>query len=68
MLSLTPDVDCGDLGDPINGQVSLSGTTFGSLAVYECNTGFSLVGNVERVCQDNEEWSGTVPTCDSSLQ
>jgi len=37
--------DCDNLDDPSNGQVTL--TVFGSVASYECDTGFSLVGNVE---------------------
>ena len=55
--------DCDNLNDPSNGQVTLTGTVFGSVASYECDTGFSLVGNMERTCQDDGEWSGTDPTC-----
>ena len=41
----TSAVDCGTLNNPANGQVSYTGrTTFGWLATYSCNTGYSLVG------------------------
>lgn len=54
---------CGDLGDPINGQVFLTGTTPGALATYICNNGFRLEGSRNRVCQVNGEWSSEEPTC-----
>ena len=56
-------VDCGDLDDPDNGRVDLSGTTFGSKAVYSCDRGYFLVGDSKRVCQANGEWSGDAPVC-----
>ena len=65
--SFSTVVDCGSLGDPSNGQVTLTGTTVGSTATYECNTGFTLMGNIERTCQDDGDWSGTEPTCDGML-
>ena len=62
-----PAVNCGDLDDPANGQVVLNGTLFGSIATYTCDPGFILVGDVERMCQANGEWSGTEPTCEGQL-
>ena len=56
-------MDCGNLDDPFNGQVTLTGTSFGSTATYECDSGFTLVGNEERTCQDDGDWSGSDPTC-----
>ena len=56
-------VNCGGLGDPFNGQVMLTGTTVGSTATYECNSGFTLVGNQERTCQEDGSWSGMDPGC-----
>ena len=56
-------VDCGDLDDPINGQVSLSGTTFESIATYTCDPGFTLTRGVERTCRENGQWSGNEPFC-----
>ena len=59
-------IDCGDLDNPSNGQVALSGTSVGSLAIYTCNRGFQINGNTifTRVCLESTEmWSGSNPTC-----
>ena len=63
LLSLA--VDCGALADPMNGTVSLSGTTFGQTALYQCALGYNIVGGSSRTCQGNKQWSGTAPTCRS---
>ena len=60
-------VDCGSLASPTNGQVSLTTTTFGSTATYECDTGFNLIGDMERTCQENGQWTGGAPTCEGIL-
>ena len=56
---------CGFLPDPVNGMVTISGPTFGSIATYTCNTGYILIGDTERVCQGNGVWSGSEPVCQS---
>ncbi len=56
-------VDCGPLENPGNGTVTVGNTTFGSEALYSCDEGYGIVGNVSRVCQDNQEWSGSAPEC-----
>ena len=61
-------VDCGTLANPNNGQVShTSGTTFGQVATYSCNTGYNLMGGTIRMCQATREWFGSAPTCQSML-
>ena len=66
---LSTVVDCGNLTNPANGQVShTAGTTFGQTAIYSCNTGYNLVGDSTRTCQATGEWSGSVPTCERMLQ
>ena len=60
-------VDCGELDDPDNGQVSLDETTFESIATYTCDPGFILTGNTVRICQENGNWSDSEPTCDGHL-
>ena len=59
-------VDCGNLIDPDNGQVT-SETTFGQTATYSCNTGYNLVGDRTRTCQAEGSWSGSAPTCKGTL-
>ena len=56
-------VDCGNLTDPLNGQVALNSTTYQSVAAYECDSGFNLEGDMERTCQASGGWSGAAPTC-----
>ena len=64
IFSYTVAVDCGNLANPTNGRVDLTGTTFGSIATYTCNSGFILAnGNRIRQCGANEQWSGTAPNC-----
>ena len=61
-------VDCGNLTDPSNGQVTLTaGTTFQQTATYSCNTGYNLVGNSTHTCQATGNWSGSAPTCQGML-
>ena len=38
-------------------------TDNGSLALYECFSGYALQGNEERICQEDGQWSGTQPFC-----
>ena len=65
---LSTAVDCGNLTDPANGQVSQpAGTTFRQTATYSCNTGYNLVEDSTRMCQATGEWSGSAPTCQGML-
>ncbi|XP_064386182.1 sushi, von Willebrand factor type A, EGF and pentraxin domain-containing protein 1-like isoform X2 [Halichondria panicea] len=58
-------VDCGPLTIN-NGQVSTSpGTTFGGIATYTCNTGYTQNGPSTRTCQADTVWRGDAPTCDA---
>ena len=59
--------DCEVLPNPSNGLVILSGTTNGSMAMYECDTNFILIGSATRVCQSDALWSGEEPFCLSEL-
>ncbi len=36
-------------------------------ATYTCNTGYNIVGDMTRTCQDAMLWSGAAPTCDSEI-
>ncbi|XP_032094420.1 sushi domain-containing protein 2 [Thamnophis elegans] len=61
--SLEPVVSCGWLAPPSNGEKK--GTTYlaGSLLHFRCHPGYSLVGSVNRRCQEDGTWSGTPSSC-----
>ncbi len=56
---------CESLPDITNGGVELTGTFVGATATYTCITGYILVGNSQRTCQDNGDWSDSEPSCRS---
>ena len=58
-------VDCLNLTSPSNGQVSVSTTTFGSVATYTCEDGYMLMGFPMRECLSNGSWSQQEPVCES---
>ena len=60
-------VDCGTLNDPTNGLVTVSTTTYNSVAMYSCNIGRNLTGNDMRMCLVTGSWSGSEPTCPGEL-
>ena len=43
---------CGttDLAPPVNGQLTVESTLFGSVASYSCDSGYYLVGDAMRTC------------------
>ena len=63
----TAVVNCGNLANPTNGRVDLTGKTVGSTATYRCKRGFRLQGQSRRTCQNNGQWSGRAPTCQREL-
>jgi hypothetical protein len=63
ILSLV--VDCGSLSPPDDGSVQLNGTVFGSQVMYSCDVGYSLIGVNTRTCLASQDWSDTVPVCQS---
>ena len=54
---------CSLLDNPRNGTVVVDGFSAGDAAVYSCNEGFELVGEMTRVCMNNTQWSGEAPEC-----
>ena len=64
---------CRSLTAPLNGSVTYSSNEndsfpFNSVATYNCDTGFSLVGNSNRTCTGDGSsiigaFNGVVPTC-----
>ena len=63
-------VDCGPLESITNGNIDLvnGGTTFNSTAMYNCRSGYHLVGMANRVCQSSGQWSGSTPRCDRNCE
>jgi len=57
-------IPCGNLSSPVNGLVTVDGSTFGSQANYSCSEGYLLNGNSSRMCQADGQWSGSEPTCE----
>ena len=60
-------VECQALLNPPNGRVTTTGIILGSIAIYNCDFGYSAVGNITRVCLSNGNWSGSVPICQGML-
>ena len=61
-------ISCGQLVNQSNGHVDTSaGTSFGDVARYSCDTGYTLIGPAGRTCQADGQWNGSVPTYESEI-
>ena len=59
---------CGQPDAPSNSRVDTSaGTSLGDVARYSCDEGYTLIGQNETTCQDDGQWNGSVPTCESEI-
>ena len=54
---------CPTLVPPADGNLVLSGNTFGETANYTCNTGFILEGDPTLTCGGDGQWIGSPPVC-----
>ena len=54
---------CPTLVPPANGNLVLSGNTFGETANYTCNTVFILEGDSTLTCGGDGQWIGSSPVC-----
>jgi hypothetical protein len=57
------DANCPELLDPDNGRVIFNDRSEGSLAVYECESGYVLSGESSRECGDDGRWRGEPAQC-----
>ena len=65
LTSIRMAVNCGNLPDPANGNVTnLGGTTFESLAEYRCIDGYKLSYPAGRTCLSSGLWSGMAQRCE----
>ena len=73
------EILCSEIQTFGNGTASITPSSdsfkysLGSVATYSCNTGFVLVGQKTRVCEDTNggtvttgTWSGSTPNCEGS--
>ena len=60
-------VICPALDIPGNGNINITGRTFGRMAIYSCNDGYTMNGETIRICQSEGSWSGSVPICEIVL-
>ena len=48
-------------------MVIITTRTVDSLAVYNCSSGFELVGMEKRLCLEDGTWNGTEPICKGTI-
>ena len=58
---------CPDPADPVNGMVTVTGTSVGDTATYTCNPGFELIGSASATCTqvdvNSAAYSPAPPEC-----
>ncbi|XP_052833673.1 sushi, von Willebrand factor type A, EGF and pentraxin domain-containing protein 1 [Octopus bimaculoides] len=57
-------VSCKRVASIANGFIVGKNYSYNSSIKYECSFGYRLVGNAERLCLANKQWSGTDPKCE----
>ena len=63
MFSLAIVVVCGAPKTPQDGSVFVTGHHYLSVATFECNEGYELVGNASALCTEAGTWSTPAPIC-----
>ncbi|XP_073975480.1 CUB and Sushi multiple domains furrowed [Rhodnius prolixus] len=58
-------VECGQINGTEHGSVTLvnNRTSYGAIARYSCDMNYTLVGEENRTCGDDGNWSGIQPQC-----
>lgn len=60
---IKPDLSCQDLAKLENGDFQPKLSLFNTRVTYQCDQGYFLFGSKERLCQGDEDWSGTPAEC-----
>ncbi|XP_034243418.1 uncharacterized protein LOC117646517 isoform X1 [Thrips palmi] len=60
---LVAEVECPAPENPVNGRAIYTRQAYNSVVSYECNYGYSLVGDATRKCGADRRWSGHKPAC-----
>lgn len=60
---IKPDSTCHPLPMVENGDFNPKSNKFGAVVTFSCNENYFLFGSRERMCQGDEEWSGTPAEC-----
>lgn len=60
---IKPDLSCQDLSKIENGDYQPKLSLFNTRVSYQCDAGYFLSGSKERLCQGDEDWSGTPAEC-----
>lgn len=60
---LVAEVECPAPENPTNGRAIYTRQAYNSVVSYECNYGYSLVGDSTRRCGADRRWSGHKPAC-----
>jgi hypothetical protein len=56
-------VSCPVPVNPPFGRVMFNSMTYNSLISYECNYGYTIIGETVRRCERNKVWTGLQPIC-----
>lgn len=60
---IKPDSTCHPITKVENGDFFPKSNKFGAVITFSCNDGYFLFGSRERMCQGDEEWTGTPAEC-----
>ena len=57
------EVFCPSIENIDHGKIRVEGFKFGQSVHYECEMGYSIIGDYSRTCREEGSWSGSRPAC-----